>query len=205
MGQKIKLNNVRIAFCQSIWPGAAEEYQNNGVPRHSATFLVGEDSKASIDGGKTWKPANDAIEAAILAAAKEKWTKPGQAEKQVVAVRGNSNKFCYTDGDLKEYDGFEGKMALAAHRKASDGAPTIIDRDKTPLKQTDARPYAGCYVNAVVEIYAQDGQNSGIRCGLMGIQFYRDGDSFGGAGKAKDDDFEDLGVDPETMGDLDLA
>ena len=191
MGQKVKLANVRIAFCSSIWPGAAEQYQGKGVARHSATFLV-EPNSAN----------HAAIEKAIIAAAKEKWTKPGSAEKFVAAMRSNSNKFCYLDGDLKEYDGFAGMMYLAAHRKETDGAPTILDRDKSPLKQTDARPYAGCYVNAVVEIYAQDGENSGIRCGLMGVQFYKDGDSFGGAGKAKDDDFEDLGVDEEAMDDL---
>lgn len=29
--------------------------------------------------------------------------------------------------------------------------------------------YAGCYVNASVDMYAQDGQNAGIRCGLIRV------------------------------------
>lgn len=188
---KVKLADVRIAFCQSIWPGQAEQYQGKGIARHSATFLI-EPGSAN----------HKAIEAAILAAAKDKWTKPGQAEKQIAAMRNNTNKFCYQDGSLKDYDGFEGKMYLASHRKETDGAPTVLDRDKSPLSPTVGRPYAGCYVNAVVDIYAQDGENSGIRCGLMGVQFFRDGDSFGGAGKAKDDDFDDLGVGEEAADDL---
>jgi hypothetical protein len=178
MAVKVKLTDARIAFCNSIWPGAAEQYQGKGVARHSATFLVEPDSAN-----------HKAIEAAILQAAKEKWTKPGQAEKQIAAMRGNTNKFCYQSGDLKDYDGFAGMMYLAGHRKETDGAPKLLDNDKSELKN-NGRLFAGCYVNAVVEIYAQDGENSGIRCGLMGIQYARIGDSFGGASQAKDDDFD---------------
>ncbi len=184
---KVKLVNVRIAFCNSMWPGAAEQYQGKGPARHSATFLIEPGSENAKN-----------IEAAILAAAKEKWTKPGQAEKQVAALRGNSNKFCYQDGNTKEYDGFQDMMYIASHRKDSDGAPKILDNDKTPLAQTSGKLFAGCYVDAVVDIYAQTGENSGVRCGLMGVQFRRTGDSFGGAGTAKDDDFEDLGQGAEA-------
>lgn len=179
---KVKLQDVRIAFCRSIWPGAAEQYQGKGVARHSATFLIEPGS------------ANDkAIRAGILEAAKEKWTKPGQAEKQVEGMKGNTNKFCYQNGDMKDYDGFQGMMYIASHRKDSDGAPLVINRNKAPLTQADGVIFGGCYVNATVDIYAQDGENSGIRSGLLAIQFNRIGDSFGGAGKGKSDDFDDLG------------
>lgn len=189
MGINVNLKNVRIAFCQSIWKGQAEDYQGNKNFRHSATFLVEPGS------------GNDkALQAAILESAKATWPKKAQA--MVDSLKPQTNKYPYHSGDLKDYDGFQGMMALGAHRKQSDGQPLIIDRDKTPLTAADGRIYAGCYVNAIVEIYAQEGQNAGIRCGLKGIQFVRDGDSFGGATKAKDDDFEDLGVDAEEEEDL---
>lgn len=177
---KVKLSDVRISFCQSIFE--AEQYQGRGPFRHSASFLI-EPGSANAK----------AIGAAILAAAKEKWTKPGQAEKMIESFRGNSNKFCYQNGDLKDYDGYQGMMYIGSNRKQSDGQPLIIDRNKAPLTAASGKPYGGCYVNATIDIYAQDGENSGIRSGLLAIQFNRDGDSFGGASKGEADDFEDLG------------
>ena len=54
--------------------------------------------------------------------------------------------------------------------------------------------YAGCYVDAVIDIYAQDHPQYGrrINCGLLGVRFVRDGDAFSGGGGATADDFADL-------------
>ncbi len=80
--------------------------------------------------------------------------------------------------------------------------PTVIDRDRTALIQADGRPYAGCYVNAVVDIWAQD-NNFGkrINASLSGVQFLRDGDAFAGGGVAAPDDFDDIseGADAEGL------
>lgn len=190
---KVVLKDVRISFCQSLFE--AEQYQGKGPFRHSASFLVAPGS----DNDK-------AIRAAILAAAKEKWTKPGAAEKKIEALKGNSNKFCYQDGNLKDYDGYQDMMYIGGHRQQKDGAPLVIDRNKAPLRAEDGKIYGGCYVNASIDIYAQDGENDGIRCGLVAVQFLRDGDSFGGAAKSKGDEFEDLGegadADFDTAADL---
>jgi len=89
-------------------------------------------------------------------------------------------------------------MLLCAKRKESDGRPLVLNNDKSPLVKDDGRIYSGAYVNATVEVWAQAGQYTGMRCTLLGVQFNRDGDSFGGAGKASDDDFEDLGTGAEA-------
>lgn len=176
---KTILKDVRIAFIESLW--TPKQYQGQGPFRRSATLLI-------VPGSENDK----AIEAAIAKVAADKFGK--KAATILASVRGNSNKCCYLDGNLKEYDGFQGMKYLAGHRKDSDGPVLVIDRDKTPLAEGSGKPYAGCYVNASVDIYAQDGQNSGIRCGLIGIQFHRDGDSFGGASRSDGSEFEDLGV-----------
>lgn len=183
---KVILKDVRIAFCQSLFE--AEQYQGKGAFRHSSTFLVEPGS------------ANDkAIRKAIAEVAEEKWPKKGAAK--VTSYESNSNKFCYMKGDLKEYDGFQGMMALASHRKQGDGRPTILDQKKNPLQPSDGKPYGGCYVNASVDIYAQDGENAGIRCGLVAVQFARDGDSFGGARQSNGDEFEEIesGADADDL------
>lgn len=193
MTTAIKLTDVRIAFIDSL-VGPAEDYQGNKVFRHSATFLI--DPKSAN---------HKAIEAAILAEAKILW--PKKAEAMVESLRGNTNKFCYQKGDLKDYDGFAGMMYIGAHRKAKDGRPLLLDSVADPetgkparltdssgrlLEGKEGRIYAGCYVNAKIEIYAQDGTNAGIRCGLLAVQFNRKGDSFGGGGRASEDDFDTI-------------
>lgn len=199
---KVKLTNVRIAFINNLRT-AAEFEAGDGKWRYSATFLVEKGSE------------NDkAIEAAIQSVAAEGWPKKGEA--MVESFRTNSNKFCYQNGDLKDFDGFEGNMYIAAHRKRDDGRPLLLDNVIDPETQKiarlidangewlpgkEGRIYAGCYVNATIDIYAQTKTNPGIRCGLQGIQYYGPGDSFSGASRGNEDDFE--ATAPETEDELD--
>ena len=40
-----------------------------------------------------------------------------------------------------------------------------MDRDRSPLTEKDSKPYAGCYVNAKLQLWTQDNQHGkGIRC-----------------------------------------
>lgn len=172
---KVKLSKVRLSF-PDIWK-AVEFKTGDGKPRFNATFLVEPGSE------------NDkAIRQAIKDAAKEVFG--DKAEKMVKGFESNGNKFCYLDGDLKDYDGYKGLWYLATHSKTR---PSIFDRDKTPLVEEDGRPYAGCYVNAIVDVWAQKGENPGIRASFSGIQFHSDGDAFSGSAPASADDFDDLG------------
>ncbi|WP_155814796.1 ssDNA-binding protein, partial [Serratia symbiotica] len=100
-------------------------------------------------------------------------------------------KICLHDGDEKaEYEGYPGNKFFSASNKAR---PRIVDRDNTILVQADGRPYAGCYVNAVIDIWAQDNKfGKRINASLGGVQFYQDGDAFAGGGIASEDDFGSL-------------
>lgn len=176
---KVKLSNVRLSFPE-LWE--ARQFQAGvGKARYDSTFLVEKGS------------ANDkAVRAAISEAATETWG--AKATAQLKALSGDSGKFCYQNGDLKEYDGYEGHMALSSHRNADQGPPAIVDRMKNKLTINDGKPYAGCYVNASVDIWVQQGKYPGVRCTLVGVQFVADGDAFAGAA-ATDDAFDDLGDD----------
>lgn len=190
---EVMLKNVRIAFCQSLL-GDAEDYQGNGVFRHSATFLV-------VPGSENDK----AINAAIKAEAANVWGK--KADSTLEGLKGNSNKYCYQNGNTKpDYDGFPGNMTIGAHRKRADGRPLLLDSVKDPetgkaakLTGAEGRIYAGCYVNAKISVYCQAGQNSGVRAGLLGVQFAGPGDSFGGAGRAKEDDFDAVEAEDDLV------
>jgi ssDNA-binding protein len=185
---KVVLKDVRLSFPDLFVP---QLFQNkpDSKARYNASFLVEPNS------------ANDkALRAAILEAAKETYGK--KADALLKSWENNSNKYCYMDGDLKEYDGYAGMMALSAHRNSDQGAPAVVDRDKNvKLTAADGRPYAGCYVNASVDIYAQQGTYPGIRASLVAVQFVRDGDAFAGT-PANTDDFDDLAVSEDETADM---
>jgi hypothetical protein len=174
---KIKLNKVRLSFPQLF---EATTVNGEGKPAFSAAFLI--DPK---------DPQVAAINAAIDAVAKEKWG--AKAEANLKAMRA-ADKVCLHSGDLKSnYDGFEGMLYISARNPMR---PLVIDVNKSPLTEQDGKPYAGCYVNASIELWAQD-NNYGKRVNatLMGVQFYQDGESFTGGGVADADDFDDLTAD----------
>lgn len=171
---KIKLNNVRLAF-PTLWE--AKTVNGEGKPAFSASLLI-----------DPADPQVKMINAAIDATAQEKW---GAKAAGILAQARKADKVCLHDGDLKAtYDGFPGNLYISARNPMR---PTVVDADKTPLVEADGKPYAGCYVHAVLELWAQD-NNYGKRVNatLMGIQFFRDGDSFTGGGVASDDDFDDV-------------
>ena len=193
MATKIKLTDVRLSFPDLYEP--VEYQKGDGKFRYNASFLV-------VPGSENDKK----IKAAILKEAKE--TYGPKADKLLASFVGQSLKYCYLDGDLKEYDGYASMMALSSHRRQNDGPPGVFGNVIDPqtgkvvvLTPASGKPYAGCYVNATVEIYAQDGENKGIRCGLVGVQYFRDGDAFSGSKPASADDFEAVGegADAESM------
>lgn len=181
----IIIKNVRLAFPELR---EAVQYQGTGPFSYKATFLVTPGSDA-----------DKAILKAIEAAGKAKWgEKAGPIVAQAKAA--GSGKFCYVDGNTKAYDGFAGNMALSAGRSKEDGAPKILDRDLSELPADSGRPYGGCYVNAKVQIWAQDNNfGKAIRATLVTVQFVKDGDSFGGAGPATADGMEAVESDADDL------
>lgn len=171
MSTDIMLKDVRLSFPR-LWTPA--EYETgDGKPRWSATFLI-------VPGS-----ANDkAIRAALQAEANEVFK--AKANATLAQYAGNSQKFCYLDGEVNgepRYDGYAGLWALTTHRQqktkvGTQPPPLIIDANKAPLGEDAGKPYAGCYVNAKVSIYAQGGTNAGLRASFSAVQFWRDGDAF---------------------------
>ncbi len=142
-------------------------------------------------------PAIAEIEAAIEAAANAKW---GAKAEGILKTLRATGKVCLKDGDTKaEYEGFEGNMVLSA---GNTKRPTCVNRDRTPVTEDDGVIYAGCYVNAIVSVWAQDNSfGKRVNASLDGLQFVKDGDSFGGGNVASADAFEDLsdGADADDM------
>lgn len=176
---RVMIRNARLAFPALFQPRAVN---GEGKPRFSATLLL--DAR---------DPQIEAIRKTIAAVAREKWK-----EKSGPILTGleKVGKVALHDGDEKaQYDGFLGTMFVAA--SAQEGAPpTVVDAARAPLSERSGKPYAGCYVNASIELWAQDNAyGKRVNAILRGIQFVRDGDSFGaGSRSASPDEFDEIEV-----------
>lgn len=179
--QTAKLKAVRLAF-PALWE--PETVNGEGKPAYSGTFLI-----------EPTDPQVKAINAVIEAVAKDKWgAKAGDVLKALRA----GDKVCLHNGDLKaQYDGFAGNFFVTARNVLR---PLVVDADKTPLTEADGKPYSGCYVNVNIEIWAQDNKfGKRVNANLLGVQFVRDGDRFGGGGRVADvDDFDDVTEGADT-------
>ena len=159
------LKNCRLSF-PSLFEHA--QYQGNSLEKYEATFLIPKDS----DDAK-------AVQAAIK-----------EVGMEVLGKEWSKAKLCLIDGDTKDYDGYEGMMALKASTKKR---PVIINADKSALTEEDGVIYAGAYVNASISIYSyQNSYGKFVQAQLNAVQFARDGEAFGGGDSFSMDEFEDL-------------
>ena len=169
--EKIKLENVRIAFAHVHSPTAFQEGQDK---QFQLTALL--DPSIAAHAGLIAQ-----VKESALSVYKEAW----QGKK--VKLIGQ----CFGDADEEsvEYDGFEGMFYV---RVKSKTRPVIVDRDRTPLVEEDGKPYSGCYAHVSCTLWTQDNQfGKRINGNLRGVQFVRDGDAFSGAPNiSAEDEFE---------------
>lgn len=162
---KLNLKNVRLSF-----PSLFKKASFQGVEtKYEATFLISKDD-----------PQVAMINKAIDTFLSEKFPKGApKSIKRTVLV----------DGDTKDYDGYEGMMGF---KGSNNNRPTVIGRDRTPIIEEDNIIYAGCYVNAIVDLWYSDHPKGGkqVLGNVLGVQFVKDGDTFGADTTASANDFE---------------
>lgn len=177
----IKLNNVRLAFPELF---VAKTFKGEGKPAFSASFIFPKNH-----------PQIEELENAVIEAADAKWE--GKATAILKTLKA-SDKALIHDGNTKAYDGYAGNLYVSAR---NDAQPLVVDRERSrTLTAADGRPYAGCYVNASLEIYAQDnGYGKRINAKLRAVQFVKDGDAFAAGPPATAEEFDDLSVEEEAL------
>lgn len=176
---RLLLKNVRIAFPALYVPQAI----GDGEPAYSAKFIVPPDH-----------PQLKELRDAISAVAKEKWADKAEG---VLKLLKEDKKVAFLEGPYRNkktgevYDGFDGNYTLSVRNGgASPVRPSTFDAQNREVTQADGVIYNGCYVDASIELYAQD-NNYGrrINCSLRGVRFAGHGESFGGGTKASADEF----------------
>jgi hypothetical protein len=187
---EVKLGQVKLADCRlSFFKGfKATASVSGGRETYKSSFLFDPSTKAG-------KANIKALEAAVEAVGRDKWKDKWPAIKKGI----KEDRMCFRDGDTfvgsesgEIYDGYEGMMALTG---ANQNRFTIVDRDRTPLTEEDGKPYSGCYVNAVVRLYAvadKEKGGNGVFCTIEAVQYFRKGAAFGATAMSAEEAFDDL-------------
>jgi hypothetical protein len=162
MSNKITLKKVRLSFPSLFKMGS---FGGESTGKYEATFVL--DKKEHAEEIKK-------LDAEIL-----------NLMKSELKTKLSSDKICLKGGDELERPEFADKYTIKASTKKR---PLVVDRDKSPLAEEDGKIYAGCYVNAIVSLWAQNNQyGKRINAQLDGVQFHSDGEPFGDAGITVDE------------------
>lgn len=183
MATRIMLKNVVLAF-----PALAEPQSfGEGEPAYGAKFPIKPNSEQQ-----------KAIEAAVLAEAKEAWKDKADS---VVKMLEEDGKVAFTKKVYKSkktgeaYQGFEGTHYLSTRNAKTQ--PTVFNQYGEELSgksDIEAKAFSGAVVNASIEVWAQDNKwGRRINCSLRGVMLTGEGENFGGGSSpASADEFASL-------------
>lgn len=152
------IKNVRVSYPSLFEQGT---YGGESTGKYECTFLLN-------------KKEHAAQIKAIKAATAE------LIKSNLKGAKLSADKLALKDGDESDKPENKGCYTIKTSTKKR---PLVIDRDKTPLTEADNKFYAGCYVNAIFSLWAQDnGYGKRINASLDGVQFNGDGEAFGEGG-----------------------
>lgn len=167
----VQLKNVRLSFPYIFSP--QEQKDPKKKPKYQATFIM-DKVKNAAEIAKLKK--------AIEVAKNQEW--PGKAVTPKTTLH---------DGSKKAH--LDGYGDAVMYLSTSSIKPVyVVDQKLVPLKEADGKPYAGCYVNAVVRIYAMEDAEfgKGVFANMGNIQFLRDGEPFGEVARTPEQDFQEI-------------
>lgn len=170
---RIRLDNVRLSYPALDKPSSIKQADGTmSKPKFQLTVLLDKKAhKADID------KLNKLIERAQI----DKFGK-------LVKLK----NVCLKDGEEKEDTDGYGPDVMSLIAK-NDNRPAVVDGAKNTVAPGDAKwPYAGCYVNVSVEIFAYKHQvgGYGVSASLRAVQFAKDGEPFGAGKVDVDEEFE---------------
>jgi hypothetical protein len=158
----VRLRNVRLSF-PALWE--ARSFEEGGAKSFQATFLM--DKPSGKDKEENAKLVLEGVAMVVKSGLKGKH--PG---KEKVCIRSGEEK-----GE-RGIDGYNADMCYVSSN--SKKKVPVVDRDLTPLDESDGKPYAGCYVNATIRLWAQDNKyGKRVNAQLRAMQFYENGEPFG--------------------------
>ena len=183
MATRIMLKNVVLAF-----PALAEPQSfGEGEPAYGAKFPIKPNSEQQ-----------KAIEAAVLAEAKEAWKDKADS---IIKMLEEDGKVAFTKKVYRSkktgepYQGFDGMHYLSTRNAKTQ--PTVFNQYGEEINgkgDIERQAFSGAVVNASIEIWAQDNKwGRRINCSLRGVMLTGEGENFGGGSSpASADEFAAL-------------
>ena len=172
---KIKLPAVRLSF-PSLFQH--ETFGGESTGKYAASFILDKKDHAAVIAQ---------IQDAMLT-----------MQKVELKTKLSADKIALKDGDETDHEELQGKYTIKASTKKR---PMVLGKDKSPVVEEDNVFYPGCYVNAIITLWAQNNTyGKRINASLEGVMFAKDGETFGEGGVSSSDfeDFED-GEDDDFM------
>jgi len=180
MAETIYLSNVRLSFPKLIEATASQSIPG-AKKQFGADFILAQnDPNFAKFMGEIGKMAT------------EKWKENASAVLNI--VQSDRKLRCFGNGGekidkktFKPYNGYEG-MAYISANSNEDRPPRMIRLDGTEVDNANTmeravlarKLYGGCFVNAAVRPWPQDNNfGRAIRCELIAVQFFADGEAFG--------------------------
>lgn len=201
--QRVKLLDVRGSFLHVFDP--QEQKNDDGTTRltFNSNLLIPKDSDTCARNLKVMKAAAKAAKADQWGSDPDKW--PNIA----------SHKVCLRDGDNPDHIDQKKRPEYKGHYFVScnspeDRPPQVLtnrmddDGDWIPARKGQkGAPYSGCFMNAILRVWAQDNKHGKrINAALDIVQFRRDGEAFSNAAPVNAKDYLDED-DVSYEGDMD--
>lgn len=185
---KVKLKNVRLSFPNLFEAKAfvGPDGKPQGTPKYNATFILDKEENAA---------EIEQLEKAIGAIVKENFKGNMKALKGI-CLRDGEEK---TDDEGEYKDGFGPDVMFIT--SSNPNRPQVVDKDpRVPLTKEDAKIYAGCYVNAVISLWAQNNTfGKRVNANVLAVQFAKDGDPFGEERINPESEFDTLEDDSDSI------
>lgn len=178
------IENARITFSKGLFEAGLPTGVVTGSPAYSYKLIIPKDHPAVA---RIVKEINDA--------AVRFWK---EAAPQMLATAKANGKICLRDGNTavdkagQPYQGCAGNLVLSVRSDAAKyPRPAVLEGRVEVKERGQSRIYDGCYVNALVNVFAYKTGSIGVGCRQLATQFLRDGEPLGGGAPA------DLSVFPE--------
>lgn len=185
----IVLQMVRLSF-PKLWKAEASTPESK--PKFGASFLI---DPTTAEGKANLKRLNALIEQVKKDTWAEKADKIYNAIEDKRKLLRDGDNATNSEGDV--YDGYEGMMYVSA---SNQKRPQILNRDKSTLAEEDGVIYGGCYVDAVISVYAvtkKEQGGNGMFATVEVVRFRKDGEAFGAGPIDADDYLDDLPDDDD--------
>jgi hypothetical protein len=201
----VTLLSVRLSFASLFEPNRQKNEDGTERETWKSNFLIGKDDAKNMQAVYMGKrmPILAALKAASNAAKTKKWGD----EKKWPKLK--PEKLFLRDGDLEDWDGYAGNFYVSANAPLDKKPGVVTNRKDASNRWIEAEPggrgapYSGCYVNAVIRVWAQDNEHGKrVNSELKTVQFVKDGESFGAAPVDPNEMFSDDMVGEEgSIGD----